>query len=35
MSILETILAFLGQITSFVQIFQVVVDLLRALGLAV
>lgn len=35
MAIIETILAFLGQITSFVQIVQVIVDLLRALGLAV
>lgn len=35
MNIIEQILSFLGQITSFVQIFEVVLDLLRALGLIV
>ncbi len=35
MSLIESILSILGQITSFVQIFEVILDLLRALGLAV
>lgn len=33
MSILQTILELLGQVTSFVQLFEVVLDLLRAIGL--
>ena len=33
MTIIDIILSFLGQLTSFAQLFQVVLDLLRAIGL--
>lgn len=35
MTIIETILGILGQLTSLVQLFEVIVDILRALGLIV